>query len=85
MAKSPTHPELSRIEEVTSFRTFDGEVHKSILDAKKHTARIQLNKWADDVGLCRGGEWGAEMVIEAMKEHAPLLGDILYDYAGLRK
>lgn len=55
----------------------DGSFHTDLADAERVNARMELWIWADDNGLCRGGEWSEDMVVELMIHHAEELAGIL--------
>lgn len=59
---------------------------KSFVDkdmAEKHQLHLDLIEWANKVGLCRGGEWSADMVIHQILEDSNHLGKLLGPAAGL--
>lgn len=66
------------IEEIktTVYRVY-GKDFTNKNEAQKHLASLELEEWADEIGLCRGGEWSQEMVLDSIKEYSILLEDIL--------
>ena len=58
------------------FVTSDGKPFHNKEEAKHYQRRINLLKWADDVHLCCGGEWDAEMVIGEILDHFEEFADI---------
>jgi len=65
------------MQEVKAFRTKDGKVFSRSDHAIHHEQRLKLSEWMDDAGICRGGEWDADMVMDAMLNDAGDLGLIL--------
>lgn len=66
-----------RIEELRSFRTRDGQLHKTLQDAQRADARLRLREWVDERGLGRGGDWSPQMIAEELLEHAAELARLL--------
>ena len=68
---------LIKEEKETVYKTSDGERFLDMNCAIDHQIILNLNKWADDVGLCRGGEWDQRMVIDAILENLDKFEEIL--------
>lgn len=59
------------IKEITSFETTDGKLFTNLQAATRHQAEIEILRLCYDV--CRmgcGGEWTADMIADAIIEHA---------------
>lgn len=61
----------------TTIYRVDGKDFTDKKEAEKHLASLELEKWADEIGLCRGGKWSQDMVLDSIKEYSILLEDIL--------
>lgn len=72
---------MKKIAASDCLRTTDGKFFGPDLveDAKTHQTFLNLRAWAEEHGLCRGGEWDEDMVVNLILEHAEELFDIL-DY-----
>jgi predicted Fe-S protein YdhL (DUF1289 family) len=70
------------IEEVTAF-VVEGKRHDTLTQARQHIAWLRLCALADEGGVCRGGEWSADMVLNWMTENAETLAEALTEYARL--
>lgn len=51
------------------FTCTDGREFLLEKDAREHEFWIVLEQLLDDIGVCQGGEWSAEMVMRAMKDN----------------
>lgn len=66
-----------KIETVQAYRDSKGEVHNTRQEAIDSQIDINLQQWADDVGLCSGGEWSQDMVLNELWHHREQLAKIL--------
>ena len=66
----------------TMWRCKDGELFELKRDAQKHEAKRELGEWADRSGICRGGEWGSDMILSQVLEDAHVLHRVLGEYIG---
>ena len=66
---------MIQIEEVKAFKVGD-KTFATEGEAYKHLVRLKLYDWANKVGLCRGGEWSQNMVIDTILEHSDEIKDI---------
>lgn len=65
------------MKQVAAYETLDGRVFSLKKDAEHHEASLELWEWADSVGLCSGGEWDRQMVVDSLLEHRHTLAKIL--------
>ncbi len=70
------------MEQVTAWKSEDGEVWRTEDGALKRDAKIGLEEWAARRGIGRGGEWSSDMILSAMLEDAEELVDLLAAYSG---
>ena len=59
---------MIKVEQVTAYRVGD-KTFKTEKEADDHLLRLNLFDWAERVGLCRGGEWSQDMVVNTILEH----------------
>ena len=56
-----------KVMEIPSFKTSDGKIFENLQKAQAHEAEWQFFNWCRN-NICRGGEWDADMVANAIWE-----------------
>ena len=59
------------------FVTSDGTEYVDRLKASDHERKYLLKQWANEVGLCQGGEWSEDMIQDQILKDREKLLDIL--------
>ena len=65
------------VEKCRTVYEVDDKEFTQLRDAQAYVAHNDLEKWAESVSLCSGGEWSRDMVLNAMREDAVSLSRIL--------
>ena len=69
----------------TTYISDDGEVFISEGQCLMHEGGTLLEEWADRNGLCSGGEWKRDMVLELLEEYSDEVGSLLFDISRGRR
>lgn len=55
---------------VTAYIADDGKTYNTEYEARQADARYKLGRLMDQGGVCRGGEWDADMMLSWMLDNA---------------
>jgi len=69
------------MKQVKAYQSEDGQIFRNVHEAAARDAKLELEKWADEHSVCRGGEWSQDMVLECLLEHAETVRSILTRYS----
>ncbi len=68
---------INSITKIAAWKTTDGKTHEDLEVAKKHQAKLNVNTWAQSVGLGSGGEWDKDMIVDTLIDHANTVSRLL--------
>lgn len=54
---------------VERYQTTDGKVFRTCMEADKHQALVNLQKFFDDHGIGAGGSWTSNMIISEISDN----------------
>lgn len=72
------------ITKVTHFKCKDGKTFSTAAAAENHEAFLALETWVEAHGICKGGEWTAEMVIHELLAGASSLINLLEPFTNYK-
>jgi hypothetical protein len=67
--------------QVTKWEATDGSLWPSMDAALKQDAAVEVEAWIRKTGLCRGGDYNPEMILDAILEDAGTLVPLLTEYS----